>query len=120
MVSGHLQQMGTNRIQAVIARQAVIGLDRFEQFEAGGWTVYHSRANGVIEHHHGIRGHALQQIVRRQDLRAISLLHSGRFIMNGGDAACNWYAPIEPFESAAVSGTVPSAISLRSHRVRSC
>src|SRR5260370_1087338 len=35
-------------------------------------------------------------------------------------AACNWYAPIDPFPRVAVSSAMPSVISFRSHKLRSC
>jgi len=43
MVSGHLQQMGTNGVEAMMAGQPSIGVERIEQIEqieARGWAVH--------------------------------------------------------------------------------
>ena len=85
MVSGHFQQMGTNGVEAMMAGQSSIGVERIQQLESRGRAVHHGRGDGVIEHHHGIVGHAFQELVQRQDLRPVGILGSGRFVMDGGD-----------------------------------
>ena len=45
----------------------------------------HRHCDRVIQHHHGIVGHALEQIVQRENLRPIGILGSRRFIVNRGD-----------------------------------
>ena len=45
----------------------------------------HGCGDGMIQHHHGILGHALEQFVQRQDLRPIGILGPRRLIMNRGD-----------------------------------
>ena len=85
MVTGHLQQMRANGIDSVMALQSSIMVECTKQFESRGRAVHHGRGDGVIEHHHGIVGHAFQKFVQRQDLRPVGVLSSGRFIMNGGD-----------------------------------
>ena len=85
MVSGHLEQMGANGVEAVVAGQSSIGVERFEQLESGRRAVHHGRGDGVIERHHGIVGHALEQAIQRQDLRPVGILGSRRFVVDGRD-----------------------------------
>ena len=85
MVSGQFQQMGANGVQAMMAGQPSIGVERIQQLESRGRAVHHGRGDGVIEHHHGIVGHAFQQVIQRQDLRPVGILGAGRFVVNGGD-----------------------------------
>ena len=70
VVSGRLEQMGADRVGAIVASQPPIGVEGFQQFESGGPAVHHRCGDGVIERHHRIVvGHTLEQPVQGQDLR---------------------------------------------------
>jgi hypothetical protein len=58
MVSRQLQQMGANGVEAMMAGESSIGVERIQQIEPSGRAVRHGCGDGVIEHHHGIVGHA--------------------------------------------------------------
>ena len=77
--------MGTNRVEAMMAGNSCIGVERSKQLKSLGWAVHHCGSDGVIEHHHGIVGHAFKKLIQRQDLRLVSVLGSGCFVMNSGD-----------------------------------
>ena len=77
--------MGTHRVQAMMARQASVGIQRIQQVESRGRAAHHGRRDGVIEHHHGIVGHPFQQFIQRQDLRPVGVLGPGCFVVNRGD-----------------------------------
>ncbi len=87
MVSGQFQKMGANRIQSIVTCQPSIGVESVQQLESRGWAVHHRRRDGAIERHHGILGHALKQVIQRQDLGPVGILRPVRFIMNGGDGS---------------------------------
>ena len=68
-----------------MAGQPAIGIQAFQQPESRARAMHHRGGDRVIEHHHRIVGHALQQFIKRQDLRPIGILGARRFIVNGGD-----------------------------------
>jgi hypothetical protein len=39
VISGHLEEMAPNGIEAVMAGEPFIGIERFQQLESGRWTV---------------------------------------------------------------------------------
>ena len=86
MVSGHFEQMSANGVEAMMAGEASIGVERIEQIETHGGAVHHGGGDGAIEHHHGIVRHAFQEIVERQYLRPVGIFGSGRFVMDGGNS----------------------------------
>jgi hypothetical protein len=47
-VAGHFQQMGTNGVEAVMAGNSCVGVERFQQLEPFGWAVHHGCGDGVI------------------------------------------------------------------------
>ncbi|MGI8742895.1 MAG: hypothetical protein ACR2NN_10060 [Bryobacteraceae bacterium] len=47
-VSGHLEQMGTNGVEAKMAGQSSIGIERMKQPEACRQAVHHGRGNGGL------------------------------------------------------------------------
>ena len=65
--------------------KACIGVERSKKLESFGWAMHHGCGDGVIEHHHGILGHAFEELVQRQDLRPVGILDSDGFVMNSGD-----------------------------------
>src|ERR1700751_1217587 len=85
MVTSHFQKMGANCVETIVARNSTVCVERCEQFQTLGGTVYHSRCNCVIEGYHGVGGHTFQQIVKSKYLRPIGVLGSKGIIMNGSD-----------------------------------
>lgn len=63
MVSGHLQQVGADRGEAMMSSKSRIAVEHAKQFEPFGWAVHHNVGDGLIEHDHGIVGHGLKQFV---------------------------------------------------------
>ena len=53
-----------------MAAQPFIGVERIEQLKGFRGAVHHAVSDAVIESHHGIVGHVLEQVVERQDLRS--------------------------------------------------
>ena len=47
--------------------------------------MHHGRGDGVIERHHRIVRHALEQAIQRQDLRPVGILGARRFVVDGRD-----------------------------------
>ena len=119
-IAKHLEQMTAHGIEPIMIAQAFVAVQSPETLQSARWPVRHRGGDGVVEHYHGIVRNALKQIVQRQDLRPIRIFRARRFVMNGAIAACNWYGPTDPFESARVSSATPSAISSRSQSLRSC
>ena len=77
--------MCSNGVQAVMIREAGVGFEGVQQFQALRRAVHHRRRDRVIQRDHGVVGHAPEQIVERQDLRPIRVVGSGSFVVNGGD-----------------------------------
>ena len=47
--------------------------------------MYHGRGNGVVEHHHGIVGHAFNCSYNSRIWGQSRILRSGGVVMHGGD-----------------------------------
>jgi hypothetical protein len=60
MLSGQLQQVGTNGIETMMTAQPSIRIERTQQLESFGRAVYHGGGDSVIERHHGILRHSFQ------------------------------------------------------------
>jgi len=84
-VPREFQQMGAHRVQAVMFRDARIVFKRIQQFQALRRAVHHGRRDGAIQRDHWVVGHALEQIIKRQDLRPIRVLGAGSLVVNGGN-----------------------------------
>ncbi len=84
-ISGELEQMSANGVEAVMVGEAGVAVECAEQIESGSRPVDHGGGDGVVEHDHGIVRHALEEIVEREDLRPVGVFRAGGFVMNGGD-----------------------------------
>ena len=84
-IPGHLEQMRAHRVEAMMPGQSSVGVERSEQLEPGRRAVHHRRGDGVVERHHRIVGHALEQAIQRQDLRPVGVLGARRFVVHGRD-----------------------------------
>jgi len=66
MVSSQFQQMSTNGVETMMAREPPVGGEPIQQIESVGRAVHHGCGDGVIQFHHRIVRHAFQQIVQRR------------------------------------------------------
>ena len=111
------QQVRAGGVQQVVAVEPVDPVDQRQPGSAG--LVGHGDGDGVVERHHRRRRHRQQLGVQGGDARPVRLVGGGRLRVQGGDRACSWYGPGRPCRSARSSSPMASAISSRSHRVRS-
>src|SRR5215218_3206509 len=84
-VAGHLQQVGAHRVEAVVSREPSVGFQPFEQRKSGARALHHRERDGAIERDYRVVGDALEQAVKDEDLRPVSLLRASCFGMNRGD-----------------------------------
>jgi hypothetical protein len=97
MVAGHLQEMGTNRIETMMPGKPCIGVKRLEQLEPFRWAMYHSGRDSMVERNHGIVRHAFKQLIKGQDLRPVGVLGVVRFVMNGSNRSLELVRANRPF-----------------------
>ena len=82
-VASHLEQMGTDGVEPVMARQRSV--ERLEQLQAGGRAVGHGRRDSPVERHHRVAGHPFKQAVQGEDLRPVGVLDALRTVVGGRD-----------------------------------
>src|SRR5512132_2195036 len=85
-VAGQLQQVGPDRVQAVVAGQPAVVVQGGEQVEAGPGAAHHGQGHGVVEGHDRAGGEPFEQLVEDQDLRPVGVLGPGRLVVHGGPA----------------------------------
>ena len=85
VVAGHLEQVGADRVEAVVVGHAIVVVERREQVEAGARAVDHRHRDRVVEGDHRVGRHALEQLVEREDLRPVGVLRGRRLVVDGGD-----------------------------------
>ena len=84
-ISGELEQMSANGVEAVMVGEAAVAIECAEKIEPGRRPVDHGGCDSVVEHDHGIVRHALEELVEREDLRPVCVFRAGGFVMDGGD-----------------------------------
>ena len=70
-----------------MASQSSVLVEYRQQFESLRRALDHRCRDGMVEHHHGIVRHVLQEFIERQDLRPVRVLSPGRFGVNGGNGS---------------------------------
>ena len=119
-VAGHSSRCARTACEPVVAGEPLVRRAR-RAGRARPRAVHHGHRDGVVERHHGIVGHPLQQLVQRQDLRPVGVLGAGRprrappRSRPGAGTGRSARA-----DRAPVTSATPSAISSRSQRLRSC
>src|SRR4051812_46286907 len=66
IVTSQLEEMGANGVEAMMAAQPSIGVERAQQIKTRGRSVHHRSGDRMVEHHHRIAGHPFQEIIQRQ------------------------------------------------------
>jgi len=112
-VSSEFQQMRSNSVQAVIIGEAGVRLEGSHQFQALRCSVDHGRGDGAIQRDHGVVRHAVQQIVKRQDLRPIGVLELSGFVVDGGSGGL-------PEECLRLEGATTMRLAWVGWGVREC
>src|SRR5206468_899594 len=84
-VAGQLQQVGADRLQAVVAGQPAVVVQGGEQVEAGQRPAHHGQGDGVVEGHHRAGGEPFEQLVEDQDLGPVGVDGPGRLVVHRGD-----------------------------------
>ena len=85
MITRALEQMRAHRVDAIVAGQPLISVERLQQIEPGARPVHHPRGDGVIERDHRVVRHPLQQAIERQDLRPVGVVGRLGFVMHRRD-----------------------------------
>src|SRR4029453_13537971 len=68
-IAGHFVQMCAYGIEPIVTGEPFVSVERFEQLQPGGGSVYHGGSDRVVEGDHRVVRHALEETVERQDLR---------------------------------------------------
>jgi hypothetical protein len=79
--------VSADRVEAVMAREAIVCIERLEQVKAGSGAVDHGGRDGVVEQDHGIVRHAAEKIVEGKDLRPVGLFRARSLVVDGGDSS---------------------------------
>src|SRR5882672_11314097 len=47
-IAGHLEQVGADRVQTIVTRETLVGVERFEQLQTSHRSMHHRGSDGVI------------------------------------------------------------------------
>ena len=113
MVAGHLQQVGADGVEPVVAGHALVGVERAEQVEPGPRAVHHRDRDGVVERDHRV-GRDARRAARTGRGSAASRCPRARGASSwtAAIAACSWYGPSGACASVSVISATPSAIDV--------
>jgi hypothetical protein len=84
-ITGALEQVGPDRVEAVVAGQAIVGPQRSQQLEPGPGPVHHRHGHSVVERGHRVGGDAQQELVEQDDLQPVGCLVGRSLVVHGGD-----------------------------------
>jgi hypothetical protein len=85
VVAGQLQQVGADRVQAVVAGQVAVGVQGVQHLQARPRALDHRERHGMAQRDHRVRPDPFEQLVQDEDLRPV-----GR----GRGGASSWTAAI--------------------------
>src|SRR5579884_1509490 len=88
-VAGHVQQVPAHGEKEVMSGNALVGLDRGEQVEAGAGTVHHRRRHSPVHGRHGSGRYPVEGLIEGQHLGPVGLLGAGRLVVDGCDEAAS-------------------------------
>jgi hypothetical protein len=84
-LAGHLQEMRSDRLQAVMPGHTAILVESAKKIEAGLWTPHHGDRDGVVKRDHRVRRDAFEQLVQREDLRPVRVPGARCLVVDGGN-----------------------------------
>src|SRR3954447_17405897 len=80
-----LVQVAADGVQAVVAGEPRIGVQRLKQLQPLLRSLHHRGGDRAVERLHRVVGHPLQQAVQGENLRPVRILRARRLVVHGGD-----------------------------------
>ena len=84
-VAGPLEQVSAHGIEAVVSGQSPVPVEYLQVTQAGIRAVHHRGSYGLVQQHHRVVGHLLEQMVQREDLRPVGVPDIRGLVVNRRD-----------------------------------